>query len=219
MRKMVSIIIVLVLIIATLSLNASAGDINNPEIIDEENDIIGTLAKHTAFFNILKAIGIVPIQSFEFIDILSAWFYENQTKPDFLFASIKIKDLEYTPLRAIYSIRWSFNEKKYAAFVHTHSNGEFKWFGAGRIFGLFDNWAYKQGLIRDISECAIDNEKNLIILKIPKNIIGNPKPGDILLETNAWTGLRFILEVLTYPFGGEMVKDPTVYGNNYIIQY
>lgn len=219
MKRIVNILISLMLITTVLALNVSAGDENDPEIQDEENDIIGPLVKLPVLFKILQSIGIVPIQSFDFIDITFAWFYENETEPDYVFVSIKMKDLEYSPLRAIYAVRWTFNEKHYGASCHTHSNGEFKWFAAGQIFGLLDNWAYKKGLIRDISNCTIDTEKNVITLKIPKNIIGNPDSGDVLTETNAWTGLRFVSEVFTYPFGGELVKDPTSYGNNYLIQY
>lgn len=219
MKKIINILIGIMLVITVLAVNVSAGDESNPEIQDEENDIIGTLIEFPVLFQILQRIGVVPIHSFEFMDITSAWFFENETQPDYLFVAIKIKDLEYTPLRAIYSIRWMFNEKHYGASCHTYSNGEFKWFAAGQIFGLLDNWAYKKGLIKDISDCMIDIEKNIITLKIPKNIIGNPNPGDVLTETSAWTGLRFISEIFTYPFGGELVKDPAPYGSEYIIQY
>lgn len=219
MKRMISILICLMLVITALSLSVSAGDENDPEIQDPENDIIGTLVQHPVLFKILQSIGRMPVQSFEFMDITSAWFYESENEPNYLFASIKIKNLEYIPLRAIYAIRWTFNDKNYGASCHTYSNGVFKWFAAGQIFGLLDNWAYKKGLIIDLSDCIIDDEKNLVTLKIPKNIIGNPNPGDILTYTNAWTGLRFIAEVLTYPFGGELAEDHTSYGNNYIIQY
>ena len=202
-----------------LALNVSATVNIEPQIWDGENDVIGPLVTFPGLFQILQWTGIVPIDSFEFMDITSAWFYEDVNEPDYLFAVVKIKDLDYTSLRAIYAIRWTFNGKHYGASCHTHSNGEFKWFAAGQIFGLLDNWAYKKGLIKDISDCAIDIETNVITLKIPKNLIGNPNPGDVLTETNAWTGLRFISEIFTYPFGGELAKDPTSYGSEYIIQY
>lgn len=223
MRKIVNILIGVMLVVTVFSLNVAAIDKNNPTvnptITDEENDVIGTLAKHPVLFKILQDFGIIPIEDFEFIDITSAQLYEDENEPDFLFASIKIKDLRYTQLRSIYAIRWTYNNKYYAACAHTHSNGKFKWFCGGRIFGLFDNLAYKLGLIKDITGCTIDDEKNLICLKIPKNLIGDPQPGEVLTETHAWSGVRFIWEVLTYPFGGELVKDPTEFGNDYIIQY
>ncbi len=214
MKRIINILICLMVVITAFSLIVNAGDENNPEIQDTENDVTGKLVKFPILFKILQTINMVPFQSFEFIDITSAWFYENESEPDYLFTSIKIKDLEYTPLRTIYSIRWTFNEKNYGAACHIYSNGEFRWFAAGQIFGLLDNWAYKKGLIKDISDCLIDYEKNLITLKIPKNIIGNPNPGDVLTYTNAWAGLRFISEIF-----GELAQDFTSHGNNYIIQF
>jgi hypothetical protein len=207
------------LVITTFSITVSAGYEDEPEIVDDENDMEGSLVRFPILYKIFQKIGIVPIQSFEFMDIKSASFFEEEAEPDFLFASINLKDLEYTPLRTIYAIRWTFEEKNYAAGGHIHSNGEFSWFFAGRICGLFDNWAYKKGLIIDISDCEIDLDNNYIKLKIPKDIIGDPQPGEILKKTNAWTGLRFICEILTYPFGGELVRDPTAYGKEYTIKY
>lgn len=218
-KRIINILIGFILVITLLSLSLSAGDENNPEIKDPENDIIGPLIKHPILYKILQSIGKIPVQSFDFMDIKSAWFYESDNEPNYLFASIKIKNLDYIPLRAIYAIHWTFNDKNYGASCHTHSNGIFKWFAAGQIFGLLDNWAYKKGLIVDLTDCIIDDENNLLTLKIPKNIIGNPNPGDILTYTNAWTGLRFISEVLTYPLGGELATDQTSYGNYYIIKY
>lgn len=214
MKKIINIIICTMLVLTIFSLTVYAGDENNPEIHDLEDDITGKLIKNPILYKILKTINIVPFQSFEFIDIKSAWFYENESEPDYLFATVKIKDLEYTAFRTIYAIRWTFNEKNYGAGCHIHSNDEFRWFAAGQIFGLLDNLAYRIGLIKDISDCIIDYENNFITLKIPKNIIGDPNPGDLLTYTNAWAGLRFISEI-----GGDLIEDLTVYGDNYIIQY
>jgi len=219
MKKVLNILICFTLVITAFSLPVSAGYEDNPEIEDDENDIEGALVRFPILFKLFEKIRIVPTQSLEFIDIKSAWFFEEESEPDFLFASINLKELEYSPLRAIYSIRWTFKEKNYAAGGHIHSDGDFSWFFAGRIFGLFDNWAYKKGLIIDIYDCEIDLENNIITLKIPKEIIGSPNPGDVLTKTNAWTGLRFICEILTYPFGGELVRDTTSYGKDYTIQY
>ena len=44
------------LVITALSLNVSAGNETDPEIQDEENDIIGFLVKHPVLFNILQII-------------------------------------------------------------------------------------------------------------------------------------------------------------------
>jgi len=219
MRKIINIFLCMVLVCTVFSLSISAKNETPPEITDEENDVTGSLINHPVLLNILKRIGIINVQSFEFMDVTAANFYENKNEPDFLYVLIRINNLEYISLRTIYAIRWTFDGKHFAAGCHTHSNGEFKWFFAGRVFGLFDNWAYKKGLIKDISDCIIDQENNLILLKIPKVIIGDPEPGDVLTQTNAWTGLRFVREFLTFPFGGQMAIDPTPYGNDYTILY
>lgn len=219
MKKRNTVLITMMLGILVLAMNVSAIDTIEPQIQDEENDVMGPLVEYPVLFQILQKMGIVPIQSFEFMDVTSAWFYEDLNEPNYLFITIKIKDLAFTRMRAIYAVHWTFNEKHYGVACHTHSDGAFTWFAAGQIFGLLDNWAYKKGLIQDISDCTINTENNHIVLKIPKTLIGDPNPGDVLTETSAWTGLRFISEIFTYFFGGELAKDPTPYGSEYIIQY
>jgi len=153
------------------------------------------------------------------MDIESADIYEMSNEPDFIFTSIKIKDLEYIPIRVFYAICFDYNDHHYAACCHTHSNGDFTWFSAGRSCGLFDRLARNKGLTKDISDCSIDEIENEITFKIPKELIGDPKPGEILTYTTARSGLRFIYEPFTYVFGGELAIDVTPFGDNYIIQY
>jgi len=212
------------LIIAIVSMTAfisilSAGNNNEPEISDEQDDVIGTLIEKPNLLIIFQRFGIIDFESYDFMDIISASFYENSNEPEYLFAEIKIKELEHESLRVIYAIRWEYNEKFYGVTCHSYSNGNFIWFAAGRIFGLFDNLAYKNDLIQDISDCEFNTNSDSIIFKIPKDLIGNPQSGDILTNTNGWTGLRFVFEPFTYLFGGELAIDPTSIGNDYIIKY
>ena len=191
-----------------------AGDEENPEMQDEENDLFGTFINFPNVLNFLQLLQIIKFDSFDFLDIESAWFYEELENPDYLFTAIKLKDLEVTPLRAIYAIHWDCNGKRYTSCLHTHSDGEYTGYVAGRIFGL----GYRRGIYYDITgELNIDN--NIIIFNIPKDKIGNPEPGDVLTRTDAWTGLRFVSELFTIPFGGELIKDWSGYGEDYIIQY
>jgi hypothetical protein len=219
MKRKENIIIIFMLLFGLFSQSVNAINDSNPEITDELNDVFGPLIEHPNLFNILKVLSIIDMDTFDFMDIESADIYEDENEPQYLFASLKIKDFDYSNVRTIYAIRWTFNDKHYFVCCHTYSNGDFKWFSAGRTFGLFDNWAYKNGLIQDISNCEFDELNNLISFKIPKDIIGNPESGDVLSYTNAWTGLRFIFEILTYPFGGEMAIDQTPFGEDYIIKY
>jgi len=220
-KKISGIFVCMLLITAILPITGCviAEDEQDPNIVDEKDDIFGIFIKNPKILNFFTKLKIFNMESFDFMDITSAWFYEYETEPDYLYASIKINDLEFTSLRVIYAIRWTYNEKNYAVSCHTHSNGEFSWFSAGRVFGLLDNWAYKMGLICDISDCKIGIEENIVTFKIPKDLVGDPESGDALTYTNAWTGLRFIFEPLTFPFGGEVAEDSTEYGGDYFIQY
>lgn len=168
--------------------------LSDPEIVDEKNDVFGPLA-------------ILPL-SFAHIDIISAWFYEDPNEPDYLFTAIKIRNLEYSSLlRAIYSIHWTYNGAQYVAAFHTQFSGNFEQQFAGKYYG---------GL--EPCECSFDLETDTITWKISKSIIGNPKPGDVLTNTFAWTALRFYSSAL-----GELAKDyapdGALYGKDYIIKY
>jgi len=74
---------------------------------------------------------------------------------------------------------------------------------------------------------SFDFNRNIVEFKINKEHIGNPKSGDILTNTYAWTALRFYFEPLCLFFSdGELVKDcaPFMenndeYGRNYMIKY
>jgi len=221
MRDKIVVFLVIMLLITTLlpmTGTVLAGDEEHPEIIDgDENDLFGPLVSDPKLFARLKLLGALEgIESFEFLDIISAWFYEDFNDPDFLLISIKIKDLEFFEDRGIYSVHWRYDDIFYAAGVHTHSNGDFSSFSVGEspngphysINGYFDL------------------EKNIVTFRVPKIKVGNLQPGDVLTDTWAWTALRFKLEPATWPFGGELVKDaaPFItdvedYGEDYVIQY
>jgi hypothetical protein len=54
-----------------------AGDEQNPEIVDETNDLYGVFALKPKIYNFFSKSKIFNIDSFDFMDITSAWFYEN----------------------------------------------------------------------------------------------------------------------------------------------
>ena len=218
--KIVGILVMTLLITTLLPITGTvlAGDEEHPEITDgDEDDIFGPLVSDPELFARLKSLGALEgIESFEFLDIISAWFYEDFNEPDFLYTSIKIKDLGFFDDRGIYSVHWRYNEVDYAAGVHTHSNGDYSSFFAGES----PNGPYS------IFSGSFDLENNIVTFRVPKVIIGNPQPGDVLTDTWAWTALRFKIEPATWPFGGELAKDaaPFItdiedYGEDYVIQY
>jgi hypothetical protein len=161
------------------------------------------------------------MDSYNFLDIKSAWFYEESDEPDYLFASIKLNDLEEISQRAVYSIHWKFNDVKYAVGSHIYNNGLniSSFIGFDKHFGIFCKF-------KD-AECNYDFENDIITFKIKKEYAGNLQKGDILTNTWAWTALRFNYEPMTILFSnGELVKDaaPFIesskdYGRDYTIQY
>jgi hypothetical protein len=217
MKKIVCIYTIILMLMNISVINIVAMDEDDIEITDEIDDVF--IPKET-LFQLLQTLGIISLNTLQLIDIEYVNIYEEQSEPDYLFASMKINNLEYDTLRAFYAISWVHNDIKYHAGCHTHSNGQFTWFSAGRSFGLFDNWAYKAGLQKDIEDCTIDDESDMIHFKIPKSLIGNPQKGDILTYATARTGLRFIFEPISYLlFPGEIALDTTSQGTEYIIRY
>jgi len=75
-NKLISLLIIMLMIAIPLSSIASAGSEQNPEIKDVSMDV-----KLFGFFSGL------PQYLFKQIDIVSAWFTEENNEPDYLFIS------------------------------------------------------------------------------------------------------------------------------------
>ena len=96
-KKILGIIISMLLTATILPMTAFAGDPENPEIKDELNDT-----------------------DLLFLDIESAWFYENADEPEFLYTALKVHSLSLK-INAVYSIRWTYNGKEYVAGFDTYT--------------------------------------------------------------------------------------------------
>ena len=215
MKKIIIFFLIVTLMVSMmLSTIVPAGSEEDPEIEDETNDLFGIFAVKPLVFNFFTKTKIFDMQSMDFMDITSAWFYENPDEPDCLYTAIKLKNLEFINQRTIYAMHWEFNDKNYAVGVHVYSDGETKGFFAGETFGIFNRYGPYQN-----ATGTFDIENNVVRFEISKDVIGNPQPGDILTNTDAWTGLRFRFEPLTIPLGGEVAKDWSGYGKDYVIQY
>jgi hypothetical protein len=215
------IIIILISLSFIFSFNVLAGDINEPEITDQEDDWFGSFIEHPIRFQIFYSIGLLTMESFDFLDIESAWFHEESDEPEYLFTSIKLKDLNVISQRAVYSIHWKYNGVKYSVGSHIYNNGLNRSCKVGfdKHFSIFCKF-------KD-AESFYDFENDIITFKFKKEYAGNLQKGDILTNTWAWTALRFNFEPLTILFSdGELVKDaaPFIlnnkdYGGDYQIQY
>ncbi len=175
MKKIIVILICMLLITTILPNYAFAGDSENPEVEDRILDV--------------KLFGLFPFllqKIVKYSDIVSAWFYENQEDSEYLYVSIKLRDLqEKTDLEAIYVVTWNFNYYGYSASVHVNPNG---------VTPLFAGKNDEEGndYIEKVEcEGSFNTEENIITWKVPKNIIGNPEIGTKLTDIHPHTHLRF----------------------------
>lgn len=218
-KKIVGILACILLITTLLPTIGLAGDENDPEITDNLNDQYGALIEYPTRIRTRIALALLQMNSFDFIDIDSAWFYENESQSDYLFAALKLQDLTIIPQRAIYSIHWTFDGVAYAVGSHLFNNGQNSSCFVGLDKRLNFQW--------QDAEVTYDFDNNIVTFKMEKKFIGKPEPGDMLMKTFAWTALRFNFEPVCLLFSdGELVKDcaPFIesnqdYGRNYKIIY
>ena len=193
-KRILGIFVCMLLIITILPMTGTvmAGDEENPEIEDEAGDALG------------------------YLDVLSAWFYENPDEPNYLYAAIKLrKPSSVIPLQSLI-IRWKFN-------------GEI--FASALFIGLGIPWLdFKVGHVHNniIDETIIsgsfNKSKNFILCKIPKSAIGDPQPGDILTNTRSHCfsclfgfNEQFFKNIAFLRLYDHAPDDG--YGKDYIIQY
>jgi hypothetical protein len=200
-KKIIGIFICMLFISTTIPITGIvlAGDEQNPEITDDENDMF----KHPYFY--------VPEKSLKAIDILSAWFYENQNESDYLLIAVKVVDLNYLLFyRSTYAVEWwGQDDYVYTASLATQFRGLFS------LAVVLRSYPNKVNLI----STSFDKENNIVIFKIPKNLIGDPKPGDILKRTRASTGITFFGYYLDLYLALDTAPNFQSSGKNYIIQY
>ena len=202
-----------------LPITAMAGDENDPEITDNLNDQFGALAEHPNRIRTRIALVLLQLDSFDFMDINSAWFHEDEQEPDFLYATLKLKDLQLIPQDVIYTVRWTVNGEKYCVCSHIFNNGQ-----NISCDVAFDRRRFTQP---HEAEVTYNYDKDTVTFKINKKYFGDPQPGDLITKTWAWTALRFNFEPLCLVFSdGELIKDVApflennnVYGRDYQIVY
>ena len=150
-------------------------------------------------------MGDCPIKN---IDIVSAWFFEDSLDPDFLYVVIKVRDLQYTWITTNYVMYWYYNSTLYFSLLSTWGQG------SNSICSIVENGVLLQQIA---GSCDLKNDA--ISMKIPKNVIGDPSPGDSLIRPYASS--RFTM------FGGILgplspladYAPNNRQGKNYVIQY
>ena len=203
-RKILGMFVCTLLIATILPITGSviAGDENDPEIIDAENDVIGPNGN------------IIAGSRFNHIDVISAWFFEKQNEPEYLFTSLKVINLR-SSITTVYEIFWRYNDISYGT---TISNS---------LVSIFFSRLLSRAMLLDftnleISEISysIDQKNNIITFKTPKELIGNPQSGEKLTNTMAWTSVQFgyLLSPNTHFIWQDRGPDSGP-GSDYIIQY
>jgi hypothetical protein len=176
MKKICEIIVFMLLITTVLSLTAIAGDPENPEVVDRLRDV--------------KLFGLIniPLQmEYDYVDIVAAWFQEDNTNPEYLSVSLQIRDLEERTeeFEAIYDVDWLWNNDRFIACLHINPDGIGSFF-VGRSLDdddTIDEWIDCEGIV--------DTEDNVITWSVPKTFMGNPPQGSTITSISPSTHLRF----------------------------
>ena len=106
-KKIISILICTLFL---TSINAIAGNINDPEITDLAGDAFG------------------------YLDIDSVWFYEEEDNPDTLFVSMKINEPSYWKFQQTFAVFWENDNIEYFCALHLGFNFGEEWeqYSAGK---------------------------------------------------------------------------------------
>ena len=203
-RKILGVFVCTLLIATILPITGTviAGDENDPEIVDDENDVIGPNGN------------IITGSRFNHIDVISAWFFEKQNEPEYLFTSLKVINLRPS-ITTVYEIFWRYNDIGYGTII------------SNSLASIFFSRLFSRAMLLDftnleISEISysIDRKNNIITFKTPKELIGNPQSGEKLTNTMAWTSVQFgyLLSPNTHFIWQDRGPDSGT-GSDYIIQY
>ena len=204
-KKILSFFILMLLISIPFTSIVSAGSEENPEIVDEEEtDIV------------------------DYLNIISAWFFEKEEEPTYVFTALKLKEISAIHLKQHLTVHWEYNGIPHASAMHIGYGKP--WFSYSAGYG--HGWWFEEHYESITGE--YDEETGIIICKIPKNIINDPQKGDVLENTYASTFERFgfigrlgfsrplirtILSIILEKDLGDHAPEALEYGRDYVIQY
>ena len=179
MKSKVICIFVSMLLISTILPIAGtvlAGSEEDPEIEDRIRDVM-----------LFGLFPFLPQFNFKYVDIISAWIYEEEDNPDYLYMNLKIRDLEDTTEKydAIYVISWTLDSGTYSASVHIFPHGP-----TALLAGPTDE-ERNDYVDYVVCEGDIDSINHIITWIIPKDAIGNPNTGQKIENIVPHTHLRY----------------------------
>jgi hypothetical protein len=205
MKKIIGILVCALFVAMLFPLGTIAGDSDDSEVEDRIRDV-----------KLFGIFSFLPQYLFKHIDIVSAWFSENSDKPDYLYVSLRLRNIEEKTkmLEAIYVVPWLNNNNYFLTGVHVFPSGVEDYY-----IGISMD---ENSIIDDYFECdgTYDFENNIITWMVPKDVVGNLQPGDVLYDICPHTHLRF-----PYESGLPMMdlfkdlSNNAKTSNDYIIQY
>jgi len=192
--KIIAIFCISLMLAAVFQLTVTAGDEENPEIEDGQDDITGPFSS------------LIPAALFEDIDIISAWFFENSNQPDYLSVSLKVSKLKRCLFPTLYMVNWTCGGVKYTLTYGIIGLGFLSTAMISTSATEFSTTIYS----------SFDTNQNIITFIVPKEMIGNPRQGAALTNTEA-LGIQ-ALPIVTI-IGWEDRAPNDGFGNDYTIQY
>jgi hypothetical protein len=215
MEKIVVYFVIMLFLLTIFSTSVYAGDEKDPEFIDKRFDVRG----------------FMPGISQRRIDMLSSWFFEDESNPNKLYVSLKLMNLnaKYRSLpmlnfikillkpltstfQGLYAVAFSIDNYQYSTLLHEYPDFEVNFFmGKSTRSGYeIDTWDYCDGIF--------DIETNIITWEIPKEYIRNPQPMTQITNIGPHTHLRFYrdpggetMDLAKYiSINAKLVKDYTI---------
>jgi len=161
--KKIIIVPMCMLLISIAPFTVSAGNEETPEIEDKTGD------------------------ARPYLDVEKIWFREEEHKPYFLYVTMKLNNpSQIAPKQHLY-VKWMMNGEYYSSGL-TIGYGFNNWMIYSSIEGLTSfGEKYNQTKITG----SFNKEEKIIVCKIPKSAIGDPKIGDVLTHTHAQCFQRF----------------------------
>ncbi len=204
-KKIFSIVVSTLFILTVMSTSVFAGSEEDPEIIDELEDDVQ-----------------------DDFNIISAWFFEKEDEPDYLYTALKLKNIDTMKLKQHLVVIWEHNGVHCSAGLYIGYDLDW-WFSYQGGYG--HGWWFQEHY-QEI-EGEFNEETGIITCKTPKNIINNPQKGDVLTNTRVHAFQRFgfigrmgfdrwFIQSLIFFITGKSASDYAPnegYGRDYIIQY
>lgn len=188
MKKIIILFLCVMLVLVTIPISISADPVNVFEKKDLPFDVridIRITNKNNRTIPIHSRMAILPNFLCNYLDILSFSLYEDSEEPDYLFASIEVNKFKFSEYRACYALHWKYNGLSYYVGTNAHSLGEY----ISPICGYWEECGTIYHNYRIEGDILVD--ENRITWIIPKELIGNPNPGDVLQDLTASSHLIY----------------------------